>query len=115
MPEPPDRRFCTPSLKRQTKIKSRYFREKTEGKMGFAILIIMLLLMLIPLGFSAERVFSRHPIPRPLLVTTSVVTGLWGGLLTADLLAGSVVGTGLCGLMLIAQRLYNRRYGDRES
>ena len=83
--------------------------------MGFAVIITMLLLMLIPLGFSVERVFSRHPIPKRLLITTSVVTGLWGGLLTADLLAGSVVATGLCGLMLIAQRLYNRRFIGMDS
>ncbi len=77
--------------------------------MGFTVIMLALLLMLVPLGFSAERVFSRQPIPEKLLLTTSIITGLWGGLLTADLLAGATVSTGLCAFMLLLQKWYNRR------
>lgn len=76
----------------------------------FTLTIIALIFMLFPLGFAAERVFSKRPIPQGLLVTTSAITGLWSGLATAELLGGLVVGTGICAFMLIGQRYYNRRF-----
>lgn len=79
--------------------------------MGFVFVIITLILLLILLGFSVERMLSRQVLPQPLLLSTSLVAGLWSGLMVVswDMLGAAVLATGATALMLVLLRWYNQR------
>lgn len=79
--------------------------------MSFVFVIITLILLLILLGFSVERMLSRQVLPQPLLLATSLAAGLWSGLMVIswDVLGGAVLATGATALMLVLLRWYNQR------
>ncbi|HRF40772.1 MAG TPA: hypothetical protein PK198_18400 [Saprospiraceae bacterium] len=79
--------------------------------MSFVFVIITLILLLILLGFSVERMLSRQILPQPLLLSTSLVAGLWSGLMVVswDMLGAAVLATGATALMLVLLRWYNQR------
>ncbi|HRD79163.1 MAG: hypothetical protein IAE84_06100 [Saprospiraceae bacterium] len=79
--------------------------------MSFVFVIITLILLLILLGFSVERMLSRQVLPQPLLLSTSLVAGLWSGLMVVswDMLGAAVLATGATALMLVLLRWYNQR------
>lgn len=78
--------------------------------MSFVLVIIALILMLILLGFSVERMLSRQALPQPLLLAASLATGLWSGLMVVawDVLGAAVLATGATALMLVWLRWYNQ-------
>lgn len=78
--------------------------------MSFVLVIISLILMLILLGFSVERMLSKQPLPQSLLLGTSLVTGLWSGLMIAawDALGAAVLASGVTAVMLVLLRWHNQ-------
>jgi len=79
--------------------------------MSFVLVIVALILMLILLGFSVERMLSKQMLPQPLLLGTSIATGLWSGLMLVawDPLGAAALASGAMAVMLVLLRWYNQR------
>jgi hypothetical protein len=90
---------------------------KNQKRMSFVLVIITLILLLILLGFSVERMLSKQPLPQPLLLGTSLATGLWSGLMIAawDALGAAALASGATAVMLVLLRWYNQGGRRRRS